>query len=69
MYINDNPQSIHLTKTLKTQANVYKTFYNGYDMHNRSQIILKNENQTWEQAYQATYYQNQQNPFKQTQQK
>ena len=31
-------------------------------------IILNNGNQTWEQAYQASYYQNQQNPFKQTQQ-
>ena len=26
VYIKDIPQSIHLTKTLKTQANVYKTF-------------------------------------------
>ena len=32
-------------------------------------IIVKNENQTWEQADQASYYQNQQNPFNQTQQK
>ena len=32
----------------------------------RTKIILKNENQTREQAYQSSYYQNQQNPFNQT---
>ena len=31
-----------------------------------TKIILRNENQTWEQAYQSSYYQYQQNPFKQT---
>ena len=45
VYIKDIPQSIHLTKTLKTQANVYKTFYNGYDTHNRTQN--NNHNQEW----------------------
>ena len=42
MYIEDNPQSFQLTKSLKAQANVYKTFYHGYDMHNRT----KNNNHT-----------------------
>ena len=29
----------------------------------RSSIILKNEKQTWEHVYQASYYQYQQNPY------
>ena len=52
VYIKENPQSIHLTKILKTQANVYRTFYNGYDMHNRSQN--NNHTQEWKSNMRAS---------------
>ena len=41
VYTKDTPQTLYFIITPKTQVNVYKTFHDGYDMHNTTQIDRK----------------------------
>ena len=70
MYTKDISQTVFNTKSLEHKKMSTRHFTMGMKCttHLRTSVILKNEIQSKEHVYQASYYHNQQNPFNQTQQ-